>query len=113
MEYKSGDLERYRRRRQSQRNYQRRHRDIQAEAGTPERDDVAKVVLAGVLTRCVRYPDTIDEFLEITAGRLTREKKRFDKDRSVEVLRNMVERHKDLMEREARRRRAADRRGNT
>ncbi len=29
------------------------------------------------------------------AGRLTKEKKRFDKDRSAEVLRNMIERHED------------------
>ncbi len=109
MQYGPGDLERYRRRLQSQRRYQRTHRDRQVEEGTPERDDVAKVVLAGVLSRCVRFPDTIDEFVEITAGRLTREKKRFNKERSAEVVRAMVERHREGMEREARRRRAAER----
>ena len=43
------------------------------------------------------------------SGRLTREKKRFDKERSAEVVRNMIERHREQMEREARRRRAAER----
>ena len=113
MDYGPGDSEKYHRRLRKQRGYQRTHRAIHAEEGIPERDDVAKVVLAGVLDRCVRYPVTIDEFVEITAGRLTREKKPFDKDRSVEVLRKMVERHKEGMEREARRRRAADRRRDT
>ena len=112
MEYGPGDAEKYRQRLRKQRGYQRTRRDVQADEGIPERDDVAKVVLASVLSRCVREPESVDSFVEITSERLTREKKPFDKDRSVEVLRNMLERHKQGMERAARKR-AADRRRET
>lgn len=109
MQYGPGDLERYRRRVQNQKRCQRNHREKQAEDGIPERDDVAKVVLAATLERCAREPELIDGFVEKMSERLTREKKRFDKDRSAEVLRNMVERHREGVKREARRRRAAER----
>ena len=106
MRYGPGDLERYHRRVQKQKRYQRIHRERQADEGIPERDDVAKVVLSAVLDRCARDPKTAESFIERTAADLTKEKKRFDKHRSAEVLRAMVERHREGLEREARRRAA-------
>ena len=112
MEYGPGDTEKYQRRLRKQRGYQRTRRDVQADEGIPERDDVAKVVLVGILGQCARDPKVAEAFIDKTAGRLTQEVKRFDKDRSVEVLRAMIERHRLDAERQARRR-AADRRRET
>ncbi len=112
MEYGPGDAEKYRRRLRKQRGYQRTRRDVQADEGIPERDDVAKVVLAAILDKCADQPKTVDAFIDQMAERLTKEKKPFDKDRSAEVLRAMIERHRRGMERAARKR-AADRRRET
>ncbi len=109
MKYGPGEVEQYRNRLKKQCSYQRTYRDVQAKEGTPERDDVAKVVLSAVLDRCAQDPKVVASFVARTVESLTKEKKRFDRDRSAEVVRALVERHREGIEREARRRRAAER----
>ncbi len=111
MEYGPGDAEKYRQRLKNQRRLQRIHREMQEEEGIPERDDVAKVVLAELLDHCLTQPEMVDGFVKRMADRLTREKKQFDPDRSAETIRNMIDRARRDKEREERRRASTRRRG--
>ena len=111
MDYGPGDGDKYRQRLRKQRGYQRTRRDLQADEGIPERDDVAKVVLVGMLIQCAHNTTVAENFIATISERLTQEVKRFDKDRSVEVLTNMIERQRQAMEKAARQRAARQRRG--
>ncbi len=112
MEYGPGDAEKYRQRLKNQRRLQRIHREMQEEEGIPERDDVAKVVLAELLDRCLTAARD-GRRLRQEDGRTgsTREKKEFDPDRSAETIRNMIDRARRDKEREERRRASTRRRG--
>ena len=81
---------------------------MQADEGIPERDDVAKVVLASLLERCAQRPEAVESFIKEMSVRLAKEKKRFNPNRSAETIRNLIARQRKTAEQQARQR-AADR----